>query len=221
MDIRKVKKLIELLEVELPVELVELSRLLLAGHTQTEVAKLQNVSDRTIRRRLTAIRDFIVHQRNVQQSEELDPRENLPDQDILDITQTNLPEINYREFVLGRLIGQGAFSKVYRSTLQSDQSIVAIKFLKKRFWESDSANASFINEIALASKIRHPNIVRYRGVGKSPHGGVYLVSEWIDGEVLSLQTKLDYKQFFIVPLLDMDRLFVILLFHFDNLCGRS
>lgn len=186
-------ELVDLLEEELPAELVELSRLLLAGYSQTEIAKKEGVGDRTVRRRLTVIREYMVQQRD-----EYLQRESTSVQDSMDIKQTNLPEINYREFVLGRLIGQGAFSKVYRSTLQKDHSVVAIKFLRKRLWESHTANKSFVNEIALATRIRHHNIVKYRGIGRSPHGGIYLVSDWIDGQVLSKQKKLNCQEFLIV-----------------------
>ncbi|MCA9140065.1 MAG: serine/threonine protein kinase, partial [Planctomycetales bacterium] len=31
------------------------------------------------------------------------------------------------------------------------------------------------------SRINHPGVIRYLGYGESPHGGPYVLSEWIDG----------------------------------------
>ncbi|GAB5513208.1 MAG: hypothetical protein Rhob2KO_09330 [Rhodopirellula baltica] len=83
--------------------------------------------------------------------------------------------------MLGKLIGSSGFGKVYRANMQSDASTVAVKFLRKAFWQNEDARLSFVREIGIASQIQHPSVIRYLGYGKSPHGGPYVICEWIDG----------------------------------------
>ncbi|GAB5404970.1 MAG: hypothetical protein Aurels2KO_32010 [Aureliella sp.] len=42
-----------------------------------------------------------------------------------------------------------------------------------------------MRETSVAAQIKHPGVVRYLGWGESPHGGPYLVSEYIDGRPLT------------------------------------
>jgi serine/threonine protein kinase len=99
---------------------------------------------------------------------------------------TTLPQIDYREFVLGKLIGSGAFGKVYRASMQAgDVPVVAVKFLRKTFWTNNDAKQSFLREIEQASQIDHESIIRYLGWGQSPHGGPYVIAQWIDGVTLA------------------------------------
>jgi eukaryotic-like serine/threonine-protein kinase len=50
------------------------------------------------------------------------------------IETSNLPNISYRQFVLGKLVGSGALGKVYRARLQSDGQVVAVKFMHRHLW---------------------------------------------------------------------------------------
>jgi len=73
---------------------------------------------------------------------------------------------------------------------------VAVKFLRKAFWQNEDARRSFLREIDLASQIDHPGVIRYLGYGESPHGGPYLLSEWIDGQsidAISSPTRAQFK----------------------------
>ena len=49
----------------------------------------------------------------------------------MSIENTSFPNISYREFVLGKLVGSGAIGKVYRARLQSDgqERIVSTDFV--------------------------------------------------------------------------------------------
>ncbi len=156
----------------------QLLELLLANATQKEIAKQLGVDQRTVRRRITAIRE-IVTGRLASAREQNAPLSETP------IENINLPNISYREFVLGKLVGRGAFGKVYRARLQSDDQVVAVKFMHRYLWTNPSSRLSFLREIDNASKISHSGIVKYYGWGQSPHGGPYLVSEYIDGQPLT------------------------------------
>lgn len=83
------------------------------------------------------------------------------------------------------MIGQGAFGKVYEAVTQTDGSAVAVKFLKREFWQNSKSRSMFLREVDQASKVSHPNVVRYLGWGSSPHGGPFIIQQFIDGQPLS------------------------------------
>ncbi|GAA4467467.1 protein kinase domain-containing protein [Novipirellula rosea] len=161
------------LRAELPESLRVIVEGLLIGQTQREIADSLGIDERTVRRRLSRVRTMLAPERavvtNVQETT---------------ITQPTLPRVSYHEFVLGRLIGAGGFGKVYRASMQVDGSIVAVKFMRKAFWQNEPARQTFLREIDAASQINHPGVIRYLGYGVSPHGGPYVLSEWVDGQSL-------------------------------------
>lgn len=173
-------ELLRLLKMELSEDLVSIVEGLLVGQTQRELASSLGIDERTVRRRTVRIREQLADVVNLAKN---------PSGTTASLTRstsvvTTLPRVNYNEFVLGKLIGVGGFGKVYRASMQSDGRTVAVKFLRKAFWQNEDARASFLREINLASQIKHPGIIRHVGYGESPHGGPYLLSEWIDGQSL-------------------------------------
>ena len=156
---------------------IQLLELLLENATQQEIAKQLGIDERTVRRRITALREIVTA--GLASNDERNAPSATP---IVDI---NLPNICYREFVLGKLVGSGALGKVYRARLQYDGQIVAVKFMHRHLWSSSDSRLSFLREIDHASKIHHPRVVKYLGWGQSPHGGPYLVCEYVDGQPLT------------------------------------
>ncbi|MCU0719098.1 MAG: protein kinase [Pirellula sp.] len=152
--------------------------LLLENKTQKEIAEQLGVDERTIRRRIKSMQDIVrgqlasVDERN---GASLDST----------IETINLPNISYRQFVLGNLVGRGALGKVYWARLQSDGQVVAVKFMHRHLWTNPDSRLSFLREIDHASKINHRGVVKYLGWGQSPHGGPYLVFEYVDGQPLT------------------------------------
>ena len=72
---------------------------LVAGQTHHDIAVALGISERTVRRRVTQIRELL-STKNAKK----------PDTNLLAQTrQPNLPRIDYREFVLGKMIGAGGF----------------------------------------------------------------------------------------------------------------
>lgn len=169
-------ELIRLLKSELPDDLLVVVEGMLAGQTQSELAASLKVNERTVRRRLVRIREHLAGD----ESADVGRVEPAPTSTL----SLNLTTVGYNEFVLDQLIGAGGFGKVYRATVRSDGRVVAVKFLRKAFWQNDEARRSFVREIDAASRVHHPGVIRYLGYGESPHGGPYLLSEWIDGETL-------------------------------------
>lgn len=144
---------------------------LLAGRSQDEIATVTGVHPRSLRRRIRELRERL-GQESASTAEE----------EVFSFSSSVLPQIHYREFVLGKWLGAGGFAKVYRARMQADDSIVAVKFLRKSLWESQAARSSFLREIELAAQLEHPNVIRYLGWGETVRAAPYVVCEWIDGE---------------------------------------
>ncbi|KAA5538005.1 protein kinase [Roseiconus nitratireducens] len=170
-------ELLDQLKTELPADHFSVVEALLAGLTQQEIAKSMGIDERTVRRRISRVRKLL----SPAVDEVKNPLSGNPDKQRLVASSTTLSRVNYNQFVLGKLIGSGGFGKVYRASMQSDGRTIAVKFLRKAFWQNDEARESFIREINAASCINHPGVIRYLGYGESPHGGPYVLSEWIDG----------------------------------------
>lgn len=153
---------------------------LISGRTQTEIAHSCEVNVRTVRRRINDLRELLSGALETQSR----PTISSHAADLLE-TDISLPKIAYASFVLGKMIGAGSIGKVYRSRMQRDGRLVAVKFMRKRFWQDPVAARSFLREVDRASRIRHSNVLRYFAWGESPHGGLFLVSEFVDGNALT------------------------------------
>jgi len=172
----------------------------LQGEQQSEIAAALNCSERTVRRSLLRIRERFLQMEGTadQISPEFIPGERGADDAVPSTTPSETlagpqPTIDYRDLLLKQFIGQGAFGKVYQAFQHSTQNIVAVKFLKKRFWNDPRAVRSLLNEVLQTATLSHPHIVRSLGWGHSPHGAIFLVMEWINGS--DLQTLLNSHVF--------------------------
>lgn len=176
---RDAEQLMQDLAAELPSDLFLVLQRLLAGETHQEVAAALCINERTVRRRITRIGQALG---GGETSSELLTRQPAPQP--LTFHSQSLPQVHYREFVLGKLIGSGGFGKVYRASMQQGGQRVAVKFLRKSLWQHSAARATFLREIEAASQIDHPGVIKYLGWGQSPHGGPYVLAQWIDGTSL-------------------------------------
>ena len=149
---------------------------LLAGRPQDEIATITGLHPRSLRRRIRELRERLGQESALGTEEEASS-----------FSSSVLPQIQYREFVLGKWLGAGGFAKVYRARMQADDSVVAVKFLRKSLWKSQAARLSFLREIELAAQLKHPNIIRYLGWGETVRAAPYVVAEWIDGESFANQ----------------------------------
>lgn len=140
---------IDTLKTELTDDLFAIVEGLLLGQTQRELAESLGIDERTVRRRLSRVRKLLA-----------------PKSATVEVTALAadsppvLPRVNYNKFVLGKLIGSGGFGKVYLARMQSDGRTVAVKFLRKTFWQIEDARQSFLREINIASQISHPGVIR-------------------------------------------------------------
>ncbi|MEW5316876.1 MAG: hypothetical protein WDW38_008218 [Sanguina aurantia] len=92
---------------------------------------------------------------------------------------------------VGAPIGEGAFSRVYEGLYTNpdsgEQSVVAVKILKKSMLKRRSDCLRFIKEAKIQTRTLHRNIVACYGIGKyeddDPHhpGSLFIVQELVQG----------------------------------------
>lgn len=176
----------------------------LQGEQHTAIAAAIDCSERTVRRSLQRIREKYVHSHEDEvllpgdQSGAASPeRRSKTQESEVRLADSKLPTrptersigvsptIHDSDVVLQRLIGQGAFGKVYRATRRADGTTVAVKYLRKAFWRNDQAAAQLVREVSIVSKLSHPGIVKHYGWGRSRHGAAFVMMEWIEGESLN------------------------------------
>ncbi|KAL5580546.1 hypothetical protein UlMin_012988 [Ulmus minor] len=86
----------------------------------------------------------------------------------------------FGKYELGRLLGCGAFAKVYHArNIRTGQS-VAIKIINKKKISSTSLMSNVKREISIMKKLRHPNIVKLYEVLASKNK-IYFVLEFVKG----------------------------------------
>ena len=87
-------------------------------------------------------------------------------------------------FEVGEHIGSGGYGEVYRGTQLSVERPVALKIVHLHLRERADVEARFRREARLASRLRHPHIVRVIDFGAADSGELFLVMELIDGPTL-------------------------------------
>jgi len=90
------------------------------------------------------------------------------------------------DYVMGRLLGEGAMGKVYEAT-DSDGNRVALKLVKADYARDETFRRRFHREARIAQTVKHPNVVAVLATGE--HQGIpYMAQKFIDG--LSLEERL-------------------------------
>lgn len=93
-------------------------------------------------------------------------------------------------FVILRCLGAGAMGAVYLAKdLELDEE-VALKVLPPSTFHDETAVKRFINEVRIARRISHRNVVRTHDVGRW-EGGLFLTMEYVSGR--SLRHELDLR----------------------------
>jgi len=94
-----------------------------------------------------------------------------------------------KEILLGRfrvqkVLGEGAFGKVYLAKDEQLNRLVAIKISKEIILDKNVLD-SFLSEAQMLAKLDHPNIVPVHDVGNSATEGFFIISKYLDGGTLS------------------------------------
>ncbi len=98
-----------------------------------------------------------------------------------------LPRLEITGYETIGLLGRGGFGDVYKAKRLSDDEIVAVKVLAIERASGQSFIERFKREVAMATKLQHPSLVRVFdwGVTGPPHEGYpYYVMEFIEGHEL-------------------------------------
>lgn len=94
---------------------------------------------------------------------------------------SNLPQFEYRDFVLEAHLGSGGIGKVYRAWWKDQKKCVAIKMLRKRWWRQPGIDKSLFHEAEILVQLHHAHIVGMHGIGWTPQGGAFLVIDLMEG----------------------------------------
>src|SRR5512141_2058254 len=85
-------------------------------------------------------------------------------------------------------VAQGGMAAVWAARLRGTrgfQKVVAIKTILPTLSDDPRFEQMFLDEAALASRIRHPNVAQVLDLGEDS-GLLYQVMEWIEGEALNV-----------------------------------
>ena len=89
-------------------------------------------------------------------------------------------------FELEERIGTGGMGEVFRARDPISGEVVAVKVIADK---TSHHTTRFAREIKLLAELSHPGIVRYISHGETPSGELFLVMEWLDGEVLEARLR--------------------------------
>ncbi|OYT72248.1 MAG: hypothetical protein CFK52_05360 [Chloracidobacterium sp. CP2_5A] len=107
-----------------------------------------------------------------------------------------------------KMIGSGGMGAVFLATHLTLGSSVAIKVLSPGLTADQSLVKRFQREAQVGGQLTHPNIVRVQDFGKTPDGLLFMVMEYVPGEMLSARLAqagklaLDECLFVLEPLCD-------------------
>jgi len=90
---------------------------------------------------------------------------------------------------LDRVLGEGAFGRVYLGFDTELRRAVAVKVPSPGRFSSGAELENYLAEARLAAGLDHPNVVTVYDAGRTAVGGVYVVSQFIDGGTLESEIR--------------------------------
>lgn len=114
---------------------------------------------------------------------------------------TGSPSLIADRYEILGMLGRGGMGAVYRARDRELDEIVAIKILRADFASDKAMVERFRQEVKLARRIHHPNVVRMFDLGEHA-GGRFLVMECVQGQSLAMHLErtgaLPFGQFFLI-----------------------
>jgi formylglycine-generating enzyme required for sulfatase activity/tRNA A-37 threonylcarbamoyl transferase component Bud32 len=101
-----------------------------------------------------------------------------------------VPGVTLAGFRIEKEIGRGAMGRVFLATQLSMDRQVALKVMPSPRVADSEYVERFFQEVRLAARLEHPNIVAAFGAGED-HGYYYFAMAYIDGESLDARVKRD------------------------------
>ena len=93
------------------------------------------------------------------------------------------------KYLIGKEVGRGGFGAVYLADDLALKRKVAIKVLHPKHATDKKTLKRFQREVWASTRLSHPSIVAVHDTGKAPDGTLYIVMEFVDGEVLQARLK--------------------------------
>jgi hypothetical protein len=82
-------------------------------------------------------------------------------------------------------IGRGTMGVVYLALREADQSVVAVKTITPDAASNEADCDRFLRETMIMAQLTHPNIVAFRGMGRS-HGQLFFAMDFVPGRNLEM-----------------------------------
>jgi serine/threonine-protein kinase len=104
------------------------------------------------------------------------------------VPRENLVGRTIAGYVVEREVGEGGTSSVYEAHHPA-HGHVALKILRERLRQDQTAVARFMREAQLGARVTHDHVVRTIETGVSDDGMPFLAIEWASGEILERYVK--------------------------------
>lgn len=148
----------------------------LAGFSTKDISQQTGRSERTIRRIMDMLKAKLALMSKLNVDAKLAqglPRTGTEKKDSFNA--------RYEDYDLLKMLGAGAFGKVYLAKNQKNESLVTIKVLRRSWMGNENAEALFLNEASILASIDHPNVISFLEFGPLPNGSWFIVMELADG----------------------------------------
>lgn len=89
------------------------------------------------------------------------------------------------KYQISREIGKGGMGIVYEALYQDIERRVAIKILNSQWAQTPELVGRLLNEARASNRTTHPGIVQITDHGQTSDGSIYIVMEYLSGELLS------------------------------------
>jgi len=99
-------------------------------------------------------------------------------------------EVFLRTYTLGKVLGEGAFGKVFKCTHKATKTVLAVKTLEKDPDYTQELKKDFANEVGVLTQLDYPNVLKIFDCFEDKKR-YYIVMELLQGgELVDMLTKL-------------------------------
>jgi tRNA A-37 threonylcarbamoyl transferase component Bud32/DNA-directed RNA polymerase specialized sigma24 family protein len=153
----------------------------LAGYNTSEIGERIGRSSRTVRRIIESLQAKLLADNELESGYLSDYGiRSKPESSVDSNLNNNL--LDYNDFQLLRMIGQGSFAKVYLAKQISTGNLFAMKAIRKKWFSNLAARTGFAKEARLLNQLSDPNIIKFFGVGALPNKASFLLLELVEGK---------------------------------------